>query len=162
MAVEKVVLFRSADGVLHESEQACLFRNFAIDSRPKLMTSLTSNAVCLDKEPGVFSAEAICDWVLKCTPEILSILTPLVVPVEPPRRGRRTKAEMALDKAAQAVLQSEAGTKSSPTEKTQSLNDFAAKEAQLLGSVPAPNAKVDDKTGELELESTFGNGGINA
>lgn len=142
MSAEKVILFRSADGVLHESEDACLTRNFTLHSRPKLMASLTSNASCLETQPGVFHADAICDWVLQCTPEILAILTPLVTPIEAPRRRRRTKADITLEKAAQALLQSQSGNKPSAAEQTQSLNEFAAKEAQLLANAPVLDVNV--------------------
>lgn len=143
MTVEKVTLFRSSDGVLHETEQLCLARNFMLESRPKIMVSLTENANFLDDQPGTMNIEAVCDWVLKCTPEIIAILTPLVNPIDAPRRRRRTKADMALEKAAQTLLQAQNGNKSIGVKQTQSLEEFAAKEAQMLAG---------DSAGEVRLE----------
>lgn len=143
MTVEIVTFFRSGDGVLHETEQACLIRNFTLEARPKIKASLTENAMFLKDQPELLDVDAVCNWVIKCTPEILAILTTLVTPIDEPRRRRRTKADIALEKAAQAVLQAQSGNKLSTAMPAQSLNEFAATEAQMLTSVSMGHADFE-------------------
>jgi hypothetical protein len=112
MIAEKVLMFRSTDGALHEKESDCLERNFLLNSRPKIMALIESHGdIDLNNNPEkLMTAEEVCNWLMKCNSEIVAILSPLVTPLEEPRR-RRTKADMALEKAAQAVIQAQKGSK---------------------------------------------------
>ena len=117
MTVEKVVLYRSVDQELHQTEQACLARNFALQTRPQVMALIekhgnkTGSGVAVE----AMNVEEICDFILSATPELVALLQPLVSPLDAPRRARRTKAELTLEKAAKAVLENKAQTQATPT-----------------------------------------------
>lgn len=109
MSVEKVVLYRSVDQELHQTEQACMQRNFELQTRPKVLELIASHDEVSDLQLAPL-ADTVCDFVLKFTPQLVALLQPLVTPLEAPRRARRSKAEVTLEKAAKSVLENKAKT----------------------------------------------------
>ena len=107
MSVEKVILYRSVDGDLHPTEQACLARNFALETKPKIMALIERHDETSETQLVPADSDAICKFILQFTPELVALMQPLVTPVDAPKRARRSKAELALEKAAQAVLQAQ-------------------------------------------------------
>lgn len=107
---EKVVMFRAIDGSLHATEQACFERNFEVDVRPKVKKSLGDKLIS-ELAQGDLDAlsqvDHVCDfltnWMTGNAKFVIETLAPMVNPIVPPRRTRRTKAEIALEKAAASL-----------------------------------------------------------
>ena len=137
MSVEKVVLYRSVDQELHQTEQACLARNFQLLTRPKLMELIAQHGNKTGSGVAVeaMDSDQICDFILKSTPELVALLKPLVTPLDQPRRARRSKAEVTLEKAAKSVLENKAKAQAiqSPTNPVAPVEQAAAPAASLRG-----------------------------
>ena len=140
MTVEKVILYRSVDQELHQTEQACLTRNFELQTRPQILELINRHDLNSDIPLNPL-ADIACDFILKFTPELVALLQPLVTPLEQPRRARRSKAEVTLEKAAKSVLESKAKAQATPAPTT-------------VATAKATPQRDEGETGEIGSFST--------
>ena len=96
---KRVIFFKSDDGALHETEEACDRANNLLAAKPRILEMLASE----NPDAVPFTPEFVADWMIKSAPDLAQLLSNLLPPVEKaPRKPRRTKAEIQAEAQAKA------------------------------------------------------------
>lgn len=71
---KRVIFFKSDDGALHETEEACDRANNLLAAKPRILEMLASE----NPDAVPFTPEFVADWMIKSAPDLAQLLSNLV------------------------------------------------------------------------------------